>query len=480
MCYPNHKDDAIYAFRLYGLINAVLNGRTENVMKVTQYITNSGQDFNEYSLKPALKAGGISTVTVAVKPVKGDNLGFGVAITGASCYNLSKMEAAERTQFLKSIYGKDGLNLSVARLTVGSSDYSAEVYTYDDVENDTELKYFSIDRDKEYIIPMIKEILSISPELYIFASPWSPPGWMKTGGSMYGGYMREQYIDCYADYIVKYIKAYEAEGIKIKALTPQNEADTDQVGKSTACIWHPELEAAFIKLLRKKFDENGIDTEIWMYDHNFSAAEMRVDWSLENIDGLKNTVDGIAFHYYDGSIEQTTFLREKYPDIKLHFTEGGPRLYDNYATDWCKWSIMMTKVLRLGYSSFTGWNLMLDETGGPNIGPFFCGGLVTRDRNENTLKYSGQYKALKHFAKFHENGSDIYPVSFSHNNGTMFGYPNMGQPLEGVMRQLKNGNKVLTVINPNKSKRQVQINLGNTWWYIELLPETVSTVVFEE
>lgn len=450
-------------------------------MKAIQYITTAAQDFNPYELKPAVRAGGISTVTVGNTPIKSGNLGFGVAITGASCYNLSKMEPADRTEFLKSIYGRDGLNLSVARLTIGSSDYSAEAYTYDDVEGDMTLEHFSVERDMDYIIPMIKEILAIRPDLYIFASPWSPPGWMKTGGSVYGGYMRDRYIDCYADYFVKYLKAYAAEGINIRAITPQNEADTDQVGKSTACIWHPELEAEFVKLLRKKFDENGLKTEIWMYDHNFSAAEMRVDWSLENIDGLKEAADGVAFHYYDGSIEQTAFLLEKYPELKLHFTEGGPRLYDNYATDWCKWSIMMSKVLRFGYSSFTGWNLMLDETGGPNIGPFFCGGLVTRDRNENVLKYSGQYKALKHFAGVYEKDAEIFPIdiSFTANSGSMFGYPNLGQPIEGVMRKSKDGKQILTLINPNKSKRQVQIELGGTWWYIELLPDSVSTIIFE-
>ena len=134
-------------------------------------------------------------------------IGFGVAITPSSCYELSLMDPLEREKLLRHIYSGDGLGLSVGRICVGSSDYSPEIYSYDDHPFDTSLEHFSIERDEKYIIPMIKEILEINPDIYLFASPWSPPGWMKTGGSMCGGYMREQYVDCYADYIIKFIKA---------------------------------------------------------------------------------------------------------------------------------------------------------------------------------------------------------------------------------------------------------------------------------
>ena len=138
----------------------------------------------------------------------------------------------------------------------------------------------------------------------------------------------------------------------------------------------------------------------------------------------------------------------------------------------------MAKVLKHGYSSFTGWNLMLDETGGPNIGPFFCGGLVTRDRVENCLKYSGQYKAFKHFAPFINRQTNIYPVSVN-SFASMSSYPNLGKDVECVMWETDSV-KYLALANPNKDKRQVQINIDGEWWYIELLPDTVSTVKFEK
>lgn len=446
-------------------------------MKVTQYITTTNQGFTSVQLKPALHMNGVLTATVSNQPINGSFKGFGVAITGSSCYNLNEMSLEDRTAFINKIYSKDGLNLSVARISVGSSDYSAELYSYDDVDGDIELKHFSIERDKEYIIPMIKEILKVKPDLYLYSSPWSPPGWMKTGGSMCGGFMREQFVECYAEYYIKFLKAYEDEGIHISALTPQNETETHQGGKMPACVWHPEIEAKFIKILREKLTANNMDTEIWMFDHNFNGVE-RVDWSLENIDNLKDSVNGVAFHYYDGCIEQTAFLKQKYPNLGLNFTEGGPRLYDNYATDWNKWFIMMLKTLKNGYSSFTGWNLLLDETGGPNIGPFFCGGLATRDRVENCLKYSGQYKALKHFAKYINKNSAIYNVSLDNKN-VMFGFPKSEIDVEGVMWDT-DGVKFLALANPNKTKRQVQVNIDGTWWYIELLPDTVSTIKFEK
>ncbi|MBQ3550954.1 MAG: hypothetical protein IJA41_08260 [Clostridia bacterium] len=446
-------------------------------MKVTQYITTANQNFNSVELKRAVRMSGALTVVPAEKPLNTSFKGFGVAITGASCYNLSELTNEARTALINDIYSPEGLDLSIARISVGSSDYSAELYSYDDVDGDVELKYFSIDRDKEYIIPMIKEILKVRPDLYIYSSPWSPPGWMKTGGSMCGGYMREEYVECYAEYYVKFLKAYEAEGIHISALTPQNETETHQGGRMPACVWHPDIEAKFIKILREKLTANGLSTEIWMFDHCFKSVE-RVDWSLEKIAGLKEACNGVAFHYYDGSIEQTAYLRKKYPEITLNFTEGGPRLYDNYATDWNKWFIMMAKVLKHGYSSFTGWNLMLDETGGPNIGPFFCGGLVTRDRVENCLKYSGQYKAFKHFAPFINRQTKIYPVSVN-SFASMSSYPNLGKDVECIVWET-DGIKYLGLANPNKDKRQVQINVGGEWWYIELLPDTVSTVKFEK
>lgn len=445
-------------------------------MKGIQYLTDKNHTMAEFEIFPATKLSRAYTLTIGTE-ANTNFRGFGVAITGSSCYNLSLMEETERTEFLKGIYSKEGLGLSVGRVSIGASDYSPELYTYDDVPFDTELKHFSVDRDKKYIIPMIKEILKINPDLLLFASPWSPPGWMKTGENIGGGYMRSKYVECYADYIVKFIKAYAENGIKISAITPQNEPETQQMGMMPTCAWHPEIEAEFIKTLRKKLDEEKLDVKIWMFDHSFSYVN-RVLWVFDNDKDALDACDGVAFHYYDGTVEETLKFRRAYPNVDLHFTEGGPRLLDNYGTDWCKWSIMAAKSLSCGYKSFTGWNLMLNESGGPNIGPFWCGGLATRNTMTGELSYSGQYKAFNHFAKFINKDSKIYPILLGEEYDLeMFSYPRVNREIEGICIDNNDGKTVLVLTNPNAEKRQVQIYLYNTWWYMELLPESVSTFV---
>lgn len=445
-------------------------------MKGKQILTDNNHYMTELEVFPALKGARANTLNIETDANKNFN-GFGVAITGSSCYNLSIMNPNERKEFLNKIYSDNGIGLSVGRLCIGSSDYSAELYSYDDEPFDVEIKHFSVERDKKYIIPMIKEILKIKPDLFLFASPWSPPGWMKTGGNMCGGYMREEFIECYVEYYIKFLKAYEANGIKISALTPQNEPHY-QTGYYPTCIWHPEFEAKFIKILRKRLNEEGLDVRIWLFDHNFSGAD-EVLWQFENCEGLKEACDAVAFHYYSGTIEETLKIKRAYPEKELHFTEAGPRLYDNYDTDWCKWAIMISKAIKCGYSSFTGWNLLLNEMGGPNIGPNLCGGLVTRHTGTGELSYSGQYKAFEHIAKYISKNSKIYPVSVGEEyNLRMAAYPKANMNIEGfcIDNDVK---KVLILINPNAEKRQIQFNLNNTWWYAELTPESISTIIIE-
>lgn len=447
-------------------------------MKAKQILTDKNHYMTELEIFPALMVSRANTLNIETNANENFK-GFGVAITGSSCYNLSIMEKNERKELLNKIYSDNGIGLSVGRLSIGSSDYSAEVYSYDDEPFDVELKHFSIERDKKYIIPMIKEILKIKPDLFLFASPWSPPGWMKTGGNMCGGYMREEFVECYADYIIKFLKAYDENGIKISAITPQNEPNTHQNGHMPACIWHPEIEAKFIKILRKRLDEEKLDVKIWMYDHVFSDAD-RVLWQLDNCEGVKEACDGVAFHYYTGTIEETKKIKRAYPEKELHFTEAGPRLYDNYDTDWCKWGIMISKAIKCGYSSFTGWNLMLNEMGGPNIGPFLCGGLVTRNTNGSELSYSGQYKAFEHIAGYINENSKIYPVSVGEEYDLpMNAYPKVNRDIEGFCIDNNDGKNVLILINPNTEKCQIQFNLNDTWWYAELTHESISTIIIE-
>lgn len=398
--------------------------------------------------------------------------GFGVAITGSSCFLLNQMPDEKRAEILEDIYGENGLGLSVARLTIGASDYSAELYCYEDEKGN-----FTIEKDEEYVLPMIKEVANRYPNIRFYASPWSPPGRMKTGGSMCGGFMRDGFIDEYADYILNYVKAYEKNGISIWAITPQNEVESDQGGRMPACYWSPETEAKFAIALKEKANAQGLPFEIWLCDHNFALFK-RVIWQFKEFPKLKQCASSIAFHYYDGGVELVENIRKEYPEFTFHFTEGGPRLYDNYATDHCKWSVIMARNLNHGCKSFTGWNLILDEMGLPNVGPFFCGGLLTEHSQTKEISYSGQYRAFKHFSPFIKRDAKVLKTTVSGESQGLFSYPNHVQPtLEVCAVKNTDGSIVVNIVNPDvNARRQIALRFHGKTYYFDALPDSVNTL----
>ena len=175
-------------------------------------------------------------------------LGFGAALTDASCYLLERLDAGRRAAILEECFGASGLRFSVARTTIGSSDYSLNAYSYDDSSTpDPDLTHFSIDHDRAYILPLLRQARQVNGDLYYFSSPWSPPGWMKAGNSLLGGSMRKHYFPAYAQYFVKFLQGYAADGVKIQAVTVQNEVDTDQDGRMPQALWGQEYEMDFVK-----------------------------------------------------------------------------------------------------------------------------------------------------------------------------------------------------------------------------------------
>ncbi len=449
-------------------------------MKTTMYSTGNHGFLRKTDIfNTDVFAPGAVRIVSEEKPLRDRLDGFGVAITGASCYELSTMSPEARDAFLSDIYGENGLGLRVGRISVGSSDYSAELYSYDDVPNDLTLSHFSVEKDEAYVIPMLREVIRHAKDIKLLASPWSPPGWMKTGGSMCGGHMRDRFLDLYVDYFFKFIEAYEARGIHIEALTPQNEPHTEQNGAMPACNWNPDFEARFVLAMRKKLTENGYDTAIRFHDHNFSQWN-KIVWMLEEYPELLEASGQIALHYYTGDPEMLLNITDRFPDIKLYFTEGGPNLFNNYDADWCKWGLLLSRLMNLGVKSFLGWNLLLDETGGPNIGPFFCGGLATLNSQTGELTYSGQYHAFNHFSRFIKAGAEIYRTTTTQGK-PLHCHPVLQPAVECVAARNPDGSFVLQVVNPDqKNKVQLQYEHDGKLWYIEALPNTVNTVIFEK
>jgi glucosylceramidase len=323
--------------------------------------------------------------------------GFGAALTEATCTVLARMPAAQRKALLAEVYSPEGLGLSMSRLCIGASDYSTELFSYDEGEPDPELARFSIDHDRRAVLPVLKEALAIEPDLFLFASPWSPPGWMKYGGAMKGGSIRPQNLAVYARYIARYLEAYRAEGAAIRAVTIQNETDADQAGRMPACAWPQETEDDYISLhLGPALAPLGV--KIWILDHNYDLWGRVVD-QLDKPE-VRGLVEAVAWHGYKGEPRNMSRVHAAYPGVGAHWTEGGA-MYDDpdYMTGWAKWGSTIAEILNNQAQSVTVWNLALDEAGRPNVGPFTCGGLVTVRSDTQAVERSALYYALGHYAR---------------------------------------------------------------------------------
>jgi glucosylceramidase len=326
-------------------------------------------------------------------------LGFGGAFTDAACFLFNQLPLPAREQLFHELFHPSQMGLNVCRTCIGSSDYSTKVYSYDEGEPDPELKRFSIAQDRSYVLPMLREARKVNPELFLFSSPWSPPGWMKAGGSMLGGSMRRRYLPNYAQYLLKFLQAYAEEGVSIQAVTVQNEVDTDQDGRMPACIWPQEYEIEFVRdQLGPLLERSGMATKIWILDHNYNL------WgrAIAELDdpGVRKYSNAVAWHGYVGTADMMSKAHEAHPDAEMYWTEGGPDYTSpDYSTDWAKWGHTFTAVLRNWCRSVTGWNLALDERGRPNIGPFSCGGLVTIHSQTGEITRSGQYWGFAHFSR---------------------------------------------------------------------------------
>ena len=248
--------------------------------------------------QPAGKSSG-SAILLDPSKTYQEVLGVGAALTEAACYMFNQLTPDVREQIFHELYHPSERGFGVCRACIGSSDYATVAYSYNDGDPDPELKRFSIDYDRSYVLPMLRLARKMNPDLFLFAAPWSPPGWMKANASMLGGSMRKSSLPVYANYLVKYLKVYAAEGVTVDAVTPQNEVDTDQDGKMPACFWAQEIEIEFVgKHLGPALEKNQLPTKIWILDHNWNLWG-RAMGELEDPDVYKYA-DGIAWHVYVG------------------------------------------------------------------------------------------------------------------------------------------------------------------------------------
>jgi len=395
--------------------------------------------------------------------------GFGNCLTGGSAILLNRMTPAARTALLHELFSPEGngIGISYLRISIGASDLSDRVFTYCDLapgETDPVMERFSIDPEREDLIPVLKEILSINPSLKIMGSPWTAPLWMKTNNASVGGSLKREWFDAYALYFVKYIQAMEAEGIPVDAITVQNEPLYG--GNNPSMLMPADDQALFIREnLGPAFAAAGIDTKIVIYDHNAD----RTDYPLTVLNDAeaRKYIDGSAFHLYGGAISALSAVHEAYPSKNLYFTEqwvGGP---GDLAGD-LRWHIenLVIGATRNWCRAVLEWNLASDPAYDPHTegGCDRCLGTVTLDGN--SVKRNPAYYILAHASKFVRPGS----VRVSSTEQTI---------LPNVAFLTPEGEKVLIVLNTTDSKRNFNIRFRGLTMPVSLNGGSVGTWIWQ-
>jgi glucosylceramidase len=334
--------------------------------------------------------------------------GFGASLTDASAWLIGKtLDENNRKELMDMLFDKEkGIGISFLRQPMGATDFTTKLYTYDDVPKgsiDPELKYFSINHDKEYIIPLLKEAAKLNSSIKIMASPWSAPAWMKTSDNLIGGLLNPDYYGVYSKYFTKFIKAYEAEGIPIYAVTPQNEPLYVSAEYPGMKMEYSSQVKFINEFLGPEFEKNNINTKIIAYDHNWD----NLSYPTMVLQDAGRYVSGTAWHSYGGKHDVMTKIHDKFPDKGVWFTEasGGqwvPPFNDAFADEM----MHIIRATRNYSKTVVWWNIALDQNNGPTVlKNSTCRGIVTIDTNTKKITYNVDYYTMGHISKFVEPGA---------------------------------------------------------------------------
>ena len=395
--------------------------------------------------------------------------GFGYTLTGGSAQVISSLNASMKAQLLQELFGNadNGIGVNYLRISLGASDLNATTFSYDDMpvgQTDISLSNFSLTPDKDYLIPLLKEILLINPNIRIMACPWSPPVWMKDNNSTIGGSLKPIYYDVYAKYFVKYIQAMKAEGITIDAITPQNEPLNPANNPSLLML--ATDQAIFIKNnLGPAFQASNINTKIIIYDHNCDRADYPI--SILNDAAAKQYIAGSAFHLYGGSISALSSVHSAHPDKGLYFTEQWTSSTGDFGGD-LKWHVKNVLIgSMLNWSKVAlEWNLANDASYGPHTagGCTQCKGAITVNSPSSYTKNVAFY-IIAHASKFVPTGSMRIASNVSGN-------------LNNVAFKTAAGKIVLIVENDGSAQEQFKIKYNNKWVSTSLEAGSVATYIW--
>ena len=328
-------------------------------------------------------------------------IGFGGAFTEASCFCLSEVSNTISTKILNDYFSPKENNYTFCRLPIGSSDFSINSYSY---SNKKDLSDFSIERDKKYIIPIIKLAQIINPNIKFLSSPWSPPKFMKNNKMLcLGGKLLDKYKDTWSNYLIKYINNYKKESINIDYMTVQNEPNAIQIWES--CTYSPEEELDLVKnYIFPAFQINNINTKLLIWDHNKEKLFNRALKELSDNSAL-NAISGFAFHWYTGDhFENIELVHQFFPGKILIHTEG--------CTGYSKFNpndeVHNAEIyghdiigdLNSGINGYIDWNIVLNYKGGPNHKNNFCNSPIMISQDKNNYIKNLTFYYIGHFSRF--------------------------------------------------------------------------------
>jgi glucosylceramidase len=394
--------------------------------------------------------------------------GFGYTLTGGSALHIAKMSSAARAKLLQELFGtgKNDIGISYLRISVGASDLDEKVFSYNDLpagQTDEAMAKFDLGYDKQYLIPVLQEILKINPSIKILGSPWSPPVWMKTNGDTRGGSLKPEYYQVYAKYLVTYIQQMKQNGITIDALTVQNEPL--HPGNNPSLLMVAEDQKVFVRdALGPAFAKNGIKTKIIIYDHNADRPDYPI--SILNDKEAAKYIDGSAFHLYAGKIDALTAVHDAHPDKNLYFTEEWVGAPGNFAKE-LEWHVtnLIIGAPRNWCKNVLEWNLAADENQDPHTdrgGCDRCLGAITIT-GDNVAREPAYY-IIAHASKFVRPGS--VRIASENADGVL-----------NVAYKTPEGRIAAIIQNTSKEDKTIDVTAGSKKATLTLKAGAVGTLV---
>lgn len=399
--------------------------------------------------------------------------GYGAAVTDSSAWLIeTKMSATKRQTLLTSLFDPvKGIGLSVVRVPMGASDMALSDYTYDDMptgQTDPTLSHFSVAHDQGYILPLLRQIKAVNPAVEIIAAPWSAPAWMKSNDSLIGGYLNGQWTETYAQYFVKFIQAYQAAGVNIDAITPQNEPENWPADYPGMLVGATD-EANFVAgTLAPALAAAGLHPAIVGYDHNWS--DVTYPETLLSNTAARSALSGIAFHCYAGDPSAMTEVHDVAPEQKMYLTEcSGGSWSPDFGTNlaWDSQNLIVGGPANWA-SDVLFWNLALDPNGGPHTGGCAnCRGVVTIDPSTGAVTRNVEYWLLAQASAHVPAGSvRIASPSFGAND------------VDTVAFRRPDGRYTLLALNPTGGPRVVEVTWNGEAFTATLAADALATFVW--